>query len=114
MPGTNTLVACEIGDNPADDDASLERFLTSLPGPIRRAFAWVRRLEPRLACIPAASYLSSAACLASCLSFGFWMAPLGILLLSTDVPVLRKPTMRPLGGVQRRWDLRNPRIGGRP
>ncbi len=114
MPGTSTPVACEIGDNSADDDAPLERFLAGLPGPTRRAFAWARCPEARWARIPAAILLLFGGLLGVLPLLGFWMAPLGILLLSADVPVLRRPTMRALGAVQRWWDLRRARMGGRP
>ncbi|KAA5610833.1 hypothetical protein [Rhodovastum atsumiense] len=35
---------------------------------------------------------------------GFWMMPLGLLLLAEDVPFLRRPTMKALAMVQRWWD----------
>jgi hypothetical protein len=34
---------------------------------------------------------------------GIWMAPLGLLLLAQDVPVLRRPTRRTMIWVERRW-----------
>jgi hypothetical protein len=34
---------------------------------------------------------------------GIWMAPLGLLLLAQDVPVLRRPTGRTMIWVERRW-----------
>ncbi|MDQ2805153.1 MAG: hypothetical protein M3Y41_21680 [Pseudomonadota bacterium] len=37
---------------------------------------------------------------------GFWMVPLGLLLLAKDLPVLRRPTMRALGAIQGWWDQR--------
>ncbi len=35
---------------------------------------------------------------------GFWMVPVGLLLLSRDIPALRRPTMRALAACQRWWD----------
>ena len=43
---------------------------------------------------------------------GFWMLPLGALLLAEDLPFLRKPTLRALGAVQQWWDRRRGRAGG--
>jgi len=37
---------------------------------------------------------------------GFWMVPLGILLVAEDVPFLRRPTIRALGAIQGWWDRR--------
>jgi hypothetical protein len=41
---------------------------------------------------------------------GFWMAPLGVVLLARDVPALRRPVRRTLLWGERRWlDWRNGR-----
>ncbi|KAA5608885.1 hypothetical protein [Rhodovastum atsumiense] len=43
---------------------------------------------------------------------GFWMVPVGLLLLAGDVPFLRKPAMRALAAVQRWWDRYSRRRDG--
>ena len=37
---------------------------------------------------------------------GFWMLPIGALLLGEDIPPVRRFTLRSLGGVQHWWDTR--------
>lgn len=37
----------------------------------------------------------------------FWMLPLGAVLLAEDVPMLKRPTMRVLGAIQKQWDGRH-------
>lgn len=113
MPGTSSPVAGDVG-NDSDDNAPLERFLMGLPRPIHRTLAWMRRPEAGRVRIPAAIILISGGLFGFPPVLGFWMAPLGILLLSEDVPVLRRPTMRALGSVQHWWDQRRADMGGRP
>jgi len=57
---------------------------------------WVR--------LPAALLLICGGFLGFLPVLGFWMAPIGVLLLAEDVPPLRRPSMRALGAVQRWWD----------
>lgn len=45
---------------------------------------------------------------------GFWMVPLGILLLSKDFLMLRRPTLRALGATRLWWDQRRAGMGERP
>lgn len=95
-----------------DDDAPLQRLLAALPGPVRRAFTWL--CQPRLIWlrIPLAILLIAGGFLGFLPILGFWMVPLGILLLAEDIPFLRRPTMRALGAVQDWWDRRRRRGAG--
>ena len=34
---------------------------------------------------------------------GFWMVPLGLLLIAQDIPFLRRPTLRALLWLERKW-----------
>ena len=34
---------------------------------------------------------------------GFWMVPLGMLLIAQDIPFLRRPTLRALLWLERKW-----------
>ena len=34
---------------------------------------------------------------------GFWMVPLGVLLLAQDIPFLRRPILRALLWLERKW-----------
>ena len=37
---------------------------------------------------------------------GFWMLPIGALLIGEDIPPVRRATLRALGKVMRWWDAR--------
>lgn len=86
------------------EDAPLRRLLSALPGPVRRSYealqtpgyAWIR--------MPLAILLILGGCVGFLPILGFWMIPLGVLLLAEDVTVLRRPAMRALGAVQAWWD----------
>jgi len=113
MPGTNNPDAGDVG-NGSDDNAPLERFLMGLPRPIHRTLVWLRRPEARRVRIPAAIMLIVGGLFGFLPILGFWMVPLGIILLSEDVPVLRRPTVRALGSMQRWWDQRRAGMEKRP
>lgn len=105
MPNTND--DARRSDGGLDDsDAPLDRLLARLPRPAQRTFAWIRRPEARWMRVPAAAVLIVGGLLGFLPILGFWMLPLGAVLLAEDIPVLRRPTMRVLGGVQNWWDRR--------
>jgi hypothetical protein len=93
-------------------DAPLERLLASLPAPVRRAYE--RVTEPALIWLrlPLALLLIAGGFLGFLPLLGFWMVPLGVLLLAEDVPFLRRPTMKALAAVQGWWDRRRARANG--
>ncbi len=46
---------------------------------------------------------------------GFWMLPLGVMLLAQDIPFLKRPTARLVAWLERKWHLwRARRRSGRP
>ena len=75
---------------------------------------WMRRPEARWVRIPTATVLIGGGFLGFLPVLGFWMLPLGAVLLAEDVPVLKQPTMRALGAVQGWWDRRRGTAQGRP
>lgn len=94
------------------DERPLHRLLAGLPGPVRRAVEWLRRPGAGWARIPLGVALILGGFVGFLPVLGFWMLPLGALLLSEDVPFLKKPTLRALGAVQQWWDRRRGRAGG--
>lgn len=88
------------------DEEPLRRLLAALPPPVQRAIAWLRRPGVAWVRIPLALLLIIGGLLGFLPLLGFWMVPLGLLLLAEDVPVLRRPTIGALGAVQRWWDGR--------
>ena len=81
----------------------MDRVEKRLP---RRPAAMLRHVRK-----PAAFYARWAAALVliagGCLGFlpilGFWMLPLGLILIAQDVPILRRPLARSLNFIERKW-----------
>jgi hypothetical protein len=104
-----TLSLLPLGTAPMShvDDQRLDRHLDKLqrklPG---RLSAWFQRLRApgaRWVRIPAGILLLCGGFLGFLPVLGFWMLPLGLLLLSLDVPLLEHPTARALDWLDRRW-----------
>ncbi len=74
----------------------------------------MRKPEARWVRIPVASVLIFGGVLGFLPILGFWMLPLGAVLLAEDIPMLRRPTMRALGVVQGWWDRRRGAARGQP
>jgi hypothetical protein len=84
----------------------LQRLVARLPAPIRSALGWVLRPEAKWVRIPLGLLLIVAGCLGFLPILGFWMIPLGLLLLAEDFPVVRRPTIRALDAIERWWERR--------
>jgi hypothetical protein len=93
------------------DDEPLRRLLAGLPAPVQRVVAWLRRPGAAWARVPLGVALIAGGLLGFLPILGFWMVPLGLLLLAEDIPALRQPTIRGLGAVQGWWDRRRSRRG---
>ncbi len=86
------------------EDAPLERLLAALPDSVRRGYERLRRPGLVWVRVPLGVLLICGGVFAFLPILGLWMLPLGLLLLSEDVPFLRRPTMRGLATVQGWWD----------
>ena len=93
------------------DERPLHRLLAALPGPVRRGAEWLRRPGAGWARVPLGVVLILGGFAGFLPILGFWMLPLGILLLAEDLPFLKRPTLRALGAVQEWWDRRRGRAG---
>lgn len=80
-----------------------EKLQATLPEPIRRRLGRVRHPSARWARIPAGVLLIVGGILGFLPVLGFWMIPLGALLLAQDTPFLRRPAGRALLWMQNRW-----------
>jgi len=85
------------------------RLLAKLPTSAQRATTWLRRPRARWLRIPIAVLLILGGWVGFLPILGFWMVPLGALLLPEDIPILRQSMLQGLGAVQRWWDRRRPR-----
>lgn len=92
-------------------DRQFEKLRSKLPGPIARHLGWMREPSARWIRIPAAILLIVGGFLGFLPILGFWMIPLGVLLLAQDIPFLRGPAGRALVWLHdraRRWRRRGP------
>ena len=101
------------GDIGLSGDEPLNRLLAGLPGPMGRALAALLRPSAIWIRIPLGIVLIFAGLFGFLPILGFWMIPVGALLLSEDIPVLRRPTMRALAVFQRWWDRARERMARR-
>ena len=79
----------------------LELLLRRLPNRIRAAVHWIRRPSAVWARIPIGLLLIAGGVLGFLPILGFWMIPLGVVLLAEDVPPLRSLTDRALAWIER-------------
>lgn len=87
----------------ADFYTLLDRFEARLPEWMARKSQSLREPGARKWRIPAASLLIFGGSLGFLPILGFWMVPLGLLLLAVDVPALRPPLARLLRWIERKW-----------
>jgi len=97
---------------PKEPPEALERHLAwlldRLPARVRRAVVWMRRPSARWVRIPAGVLLIIGGLFGFLPVLGLWMLPLGLILLSEDIPALRRLTNRVLHWVEQRWLRRHP------
>jgi purine-cytosine permease-like protein len=74
---------------------------------MRSALAWVLRPEAKWLRIPLGLVLILGGFLGFLPILGFWMIPLGALLLAEDFPWVRKPTVRAIDAVESWWKRRH-------
>jgi hypothetical protein len=89
-------------------DAELERLLERVPDRIARVIRKVRGRKWAAYRIPLAIALIGGGILGFLPVLGFWMVPLGLLLLAQDVPALRPVFARLLAKINGRWARSTP------
>jgi hypothetical protein len=80
----------------------IERLIDRLPVRLQGAVRWLRRPSSRWARIPAAILLIAGGLLSILPLLGIWMLPLGVILLSEDIPLLERARERILDWIERR------------
>lgn len=83
-------------------DWRLERLINRLPQRIASAIRFVRQPSGRWLRIPLGLLLIVGGLFWFLPILGFWMLPLGLMLLADDVPLLRSLRRRALDWVERR------------
>ena len=84
-------------------DARVARLLPKLPDRGRRAVEWLRVPERRRLRLGAAALLILGGFLSVLPVFGLWMLPLGLALMSDDIPWLKVPLEKAARAVERLW-----------
>jgi hypothetical protein len=68
---------------------------------VARFVGWLRRPASRFVRLPMAFVILTGGFLGFLPVLGFWMIPLGLVLLAQDLPFLRQPTARMLAWIER-------------
>jgi hypothetical protein len=88
-----------------------EPLLARLPLRARRVLGWLLRPRSRWVRIPAGLGLIALGLFGFLPVLGFWMIPLGGLLLAEDLPFLRPPMYRLLHASVHGWERLRQRVG---
>ena len=84
-------------------ERSLDRLEGRLPNWIARPVRGLRNPDARWIRIPVGILFIIGGLVGFLPILGFWMVPLGLLLLALDVPFLRRPTAAFMIWAERRW-----------
>lgn len=90
-------------DHEQDLDEHLERFERRLPGWAAGFVRWLRQPGSRWVRIPLGIVLILAGIVGFLPILGFWMVPLGLVVLAKDLPPLQPTLVRFLDWVERKW-----------
>jgi hypothetical protein len=92
------------GPDRVQDDPHLQRLLDALPVRVQHAYGWLVQPKARWVRWPLGLALIAGGLLGFLPVLGFWMLPLGALLIGEDLPPVRRATLRLLGWLYSRWD----------
>jgi len=84
-------------------DRKIELFADQLPKWAGGFLRWLRAPGGRWVRIPVAVVLILAGFVGFLPILGFWMVPLGLLLIAQDVPFLQRPILRLIEWGERKW-----------
>ncbi len=88
----------------SDLDHQFERLAELLPRGMSRFVEWLRKPSSRWVRIPAAILLIAAGFVGFLPVLGFWMIPLGLVLIAQDIPFLRAPIARLIAWGIDKWE----------
>jgi hypothetical protein len=98
------------------NERRLERLIDRLPQRVQTTTRWLRRPSLRLVRIPVGVMLVGGGFLGMLPLLGFWMLPLGLMLLAEDMRPLRRARDRVLDWIERRsphWFIGDEVVGAR-
>jgi 4-alpha-glucanotransferase len=85
-------------------DRILDRYQAKMPGSMARFVTWIRKPELRITRIISGVLLVLLGFVGFLPILGFWMVPLGLMLLAQDVTFLRRPVVRAIEWCERKWE----------
>ncbi|WP_374195567.1 hypothetical protein [Gluconobacter sp. P1D12_c] len=87
----------------ADDyEEKMQALIRKLPEWMQKTLSWLREPERKWIRIPAGILFMLGGCMAFLPVLGVWMIPVGILLLSEDIPFFRRLMEKALNWIQRK------------
>jgi hypothetical protein len=84
-------------------DRKIDQIADNLPDRVGRFLRWLRGPSSRWVRIPVALLLIVGGFVGFLPVLGFWMVPLGLLLIAQDVPFLQRPVLRSIMWLERKW-----------
>jgi len=87
----------------AELDEHLERFERRLPESMRGMVRWLRKPGSSLVRVPLGIVLILCGLVGFLPILGFWMIPLGLLVLAIDIAMVRPPLIRVFDWAERKW-----------
>ena len=97
-------------------ERQLDRISAELPSRVGGFLRWLRGPSSRWVRVPAGLLLIIGGVVGFLPVLGFWMVPLGALLLAQDIPFLRRPVLQLLAWLEReciKWKSQRSRGGGK-
>lgn len=86
-------------------DRLVDRLKQKLPDRMARAIAWLVSPAAILIRLPLGLLFIAGGFMGFLPILGFWMLPLGILLIAIDVPMVRRWVLRVWPRIEARWRL---------
>jgi hypothetical protein len=88
----------------SDLDRELDRLAQKLPAWAARLIRWVRKPGSGWVRYPLALVLIAGGIVGFLPILGFWMIPLGLVLIAEDIPFLQRPLGRLIGWINDRME----------
>jgi hypothetical protein len=90
-------------DYEQDLDEHLERFQSRLPAWASGAIGWLWQPRFHWVRLPLGIVLILAGIVGFLPILGFWMIPLGLIVMAKDIPPLQPALVRGLDWIERKW-----------
>ncbi len=89
-------------------DERMERLQRRLPASLGKAVSWVRGPSPKAVRLPLGVALVAGGTVGFLPIVGFWMLPVGLVMIAKDVPPLRPPLVRFFDWVEAKLPAQKP------